>query len=163
MTESEERISLPRLFKMFGMAGLIAILLLVTSGDLSLSSFASESSDSEIRVPTYQSIDLADTLRAFNYPANVILDARPSFVYDMGHVKNAISVPVDVIASMSPELIARIKGAPEVVVYCDGPWCGLAGHEVGLLLGKGITNTVVYSGGWEEWRSCQLPRTPAGS
>jgi rhodanese-related sulfurtransferase len=162
--KSFEPISVACLFKITGVAGIIAIALFATSGESISKSVASESFDSTVPIQTYPSIDLADTLRAFHSPkSTVIVDARQSALYDIGHIENAINIRYDTLDSMDAGILAKMTQAREVIVYCNGQGCGTAEAEVLWLLRKGVANAMVYSGGWAEWSSCQLPRDPSGT
>jgi rhodanese-related sulfurtransferase len=158
---SFEPISVACLFKITGVAGLVAIALFATSSESISKSFASKPLDSTVPIQTYPSIDLADTLRAFHsLKSAVIVDARSSALYDIGHIENAINIPYDKLESIDAGILAKMTQAREVIVYCNGQGCGTAEVEVRWLLRKGVANAMVYSGGWAEWSSCQLPCDP---
>src|SRR6185295_19704993 len=63
-----------------------------------------------------------------------VLDVRPPEEYRAGHIPGALSIPLT-------ELKARLKELPkrrEIVAYCRGPYCVMAGEAVELLRKKGF-------------------------
>ena len=82
----------------------------------------------------------------------VVVDVRPAEEYAAGHVRGAVSIPVD-------ELERRIGELPpgaEVVAYCRGPLCVYAPQAVGILRRHGVPARRL-EGGFPEWR---LERRP---
>lgn len=82
----------------------------------------------------------------------LLLDVRPSDEYAAGHIRGAVSMPLD-------ELSSRLNELPEgmrVVAYCRGPFCVLADEAVALLRQRGIP-ALRFSEGFPEWRSAGLP------
>ena len=78
----------------------------------------------------------------------IVLDVRPSVEYEAGHIPGALSIPLD-------ELEARMRELPrraEVVAYCRGPYCVLAGEAVSVLSGRG-RRARRLDGGLPEWRA----------
>jgi rhodanese-related sulfurtransferase/predicted transcriptional regulator len=85
----------------------------------------------------------------------VVLDVRPQAEYDAGHIRGAISVPVE-------EMVARLGEIPtgaEVVAYCRGPYCVYADQAVRLLTRHGVT-AARLEGGFPEWAEARLPIQP---
>jgi rhodanese-related sulfurtransferase len=85
----------------------------------------------------------------------VVLDVRPQAEYDAGHIRGAISLPVE-------ELVARLGEIPsgaEVVAYCRGPYCVYADQAVRLLTEHGVT-AARLEGGFPEWAADRLPIQP---
>jgi rhodanese-related sulfurtransferase len=83
-----------------------------------------------------------------------ILDVRPAEEYQAGHIRGAVSVPLD-------ELQKRLKELPqgrEIVAYCRGPYCILAPQAVSILQARG-RRAVAMSDGVAEWRARGLPVT----
>jgi rhodanese-related sulfurtransferase len=77
----------------------------------------------------------------------VVLDVRPESEFAAGHIKGAISIPLE-------ELYDRVAELPEgldVVAYCRGEYCVLAYEAVRLLRARG-TKAQRMQGGMLEWR-----------
>jgi len=82
----------------------------------------------------------------------VVLDVRPPEEYAAGHIKGAVSVPLQDLERRLVEL-PRSK---RVVAYCRGPYCVLAAEAVRLLRRRGF-QAVRLADGFPEWRDAGLP------
>ncbi len=93
-----------------------------------------------------------------------LVDVRPAFMYDEGHIPGAVNVPLvnPADGSMVPDddLVAAVKAAgvqPEddVVLYCQtGYHAGLAADT---LAKDGYSDIELYSGSMDDWGSQGLP------
>jgi rhodanese-related sulfurtransferase/DNA-binding transcriptional ArsR family regulator len=93
--------------------------------------------------------DLLDRARASDV---IILDARPAAEYQAGHIRGAISIPID-------ELQDRLRSLPvdkEYVAYCRGPYCVYADRAVELLR-KSRRRARRLLEGFPEWRAAGFP------
>jgi rhodanese-related sulfurtransferase len=82
----------------------------------------------------------------------ILLDVRPEEEYQAAHISGAVSVPLK-------ELNKRLSKLPrgkEIVAYCRGPYCVLAGEAVRLLKAKGF-RAMRLEDGVPEWRAQGLP------
>ena len=82
----------------------------------------------------------------------VVLDVRPKPEYHAGHIRGAMSIPID-------DLKVRLGEVPrgaEVVAYCRGPYCVYADDAVRLLTRKGQTASRLEDG-FPEWAASRLP------
>ncbi len=82
----------------------------------------------------------------------ILLDVRPEQEYRAAHISGAVSVPLK-------ELNKRLSKLPrgkEIVAYCRGPYCVLAGEAVRLLKAKGF-HAMRLEDGVPEWRAQGLP------
>lgn len=82
----------------------------------------------------------------------ILLDVRPEEEYRAAHISGAVSVPLK-------ELNKRLSKLPrgkEIVAYCRGPYCVLAGEAVRLLKAKGF-HAMRLEDGVPEWRKQGLP------
>jgi len=82
----------------------------------------------------------------------VVLDTRPAREYAAGHIKGAISMPID-------KLGRRLKDLPrrkEYVAYCRGPYCIYADRAVAMLRASGRRARRLRDG-FPEWRAAGLP------
>ncbi|HET6614697.1 MAG TPA: metalloregulator ArsR/SmtB family transcription factor [Dehalococcoidia bacterium] len=76
----------------------------------------------------------------------VLVDVRPAMEFAHGHVRGALSIPIE-------ELPARVGELPRdrrVVAYCRGAYCLFADEAVALLRDRGY-DAVRLEGGWPEW------------
>jgi rhodanese-related sulfurtransferase len=82
----------------------------------------------------------------------VVIDARPVVEFRQGHIRGALSIPVDELAQRLNEL----PPGKEVVAYCRGPYCVYADEAVLLLHARGIPATRLEDG-YPEWAAAGLP------
>ncbi|MFP8489083.1 ArsR/SmtB family transcription factor [Gracilimonas sp. Q87] len=81
-----------------------------------------------------------------------LIDVRPKEEYDLGHIKDAVSLP-------KMELSKRLEELPEekeIVAYCRGPLCLMADEAVRYLNQEGF-NAVRLDEGFPEWKAVNLP------
>lgn len=102
-------------------------------------------------------IHLPDMMRLSRQKGTVIVDARSPEVYRRGHVAGAVNLPLD-IALAGPEAIDRLPAGPNLVVYCDSSGCLNSSRVARLIKERTSRNVMVYSGGWGEWSSLDLPK-----
>ena len=98
---------------------------------------------------------LLDRVRAGDV---LLLDVRPAAEFRSAHLPGARSLPLD-------ELEARIRDLPrdkEVVAYCRGPFCLMAGAAVELLARHGLQARKCPDG-VPEWRAAGLPLESAAA
>lgn len=76
----------------------------------------------------------------------VVVDVRPVVEYEHGHLRGALSVPLDAL----PEVAAELPRDRRLVVYCRGAYCQFADEAVAILRRAGF-NAVRLDGGWPEW------------
>lgn len=77
-----------------------------------------------------------------------LIDVRPAEEYRAGHLAGALSLPL-------PDLARRLVELPagrDVVAYCRGPYCVMAGEAVALLRRQGRVAHRLEEGVWE-WRA----------
>jgi rhodanese-related sulfurtransferase len=87
----------------------------------------------------------------------VVIDVRPPEEFRAGHIKGALSLPLDELERRIRELPAR----KEIVAYCRGPYCLMAYQAVETLRAKGRRARRLVEG-LPEWRAADLP-VEAGS
>ena len=93
--------------------------------------------------------ELAERLRAGDV---VVLDVRPRAEFAAGHIRGAVSIPVE-------ELSRRLKELPkdtQVVAYCRGPFCVYADEAVRTLTKRGFLAARLEDG-YPEWLRAGLP------
>ena len=81
----------------------------------------------------------------------VLLDVRPPDEFISGHIKSAISIPLNVLISSLKDMTYE----KEFVAYCRGPFCMLADEAVKLLKEKGYRARRL-DGSYPEWKIRQL-------
>lgn len=105
-----------------------------------------------------ETVDRAELLARAKRGEVVVIDVRPRLEYDAGHIRGALSIPLD-------ELERRLEELPvgvEIVAYCRGPYCVLAPEAVRLLRRHGRRARRLDSG-MPEWRLAGLPLESSGA
>jgi rhodanese-related sulfurtransferase len=99
-----------------------------------------------------QSINAAELVERMKSGDVVILDVRPDWEYQHGHIPKARSIPVD-------ELEKRLSELPrdqEIIAYCRGPYCVFADEAVTLLQNRGYRARRLLEG-LPDWQALNLP------
>ncbi len=100
-------------------------------------------------------INLEEAKQRYNAYSAIFIDARAFPRYAKGTVMRALNVPIRRFKRMLKWLPSD-KNAP-IVIFCDGPKCGLAEKEAVKFVKYGYRNIMVYSGGYPEWEKHSLP------
>jgi rhodanese-related sulfurtransferase/DNA-binding transcriptional ArsR family regulator len=82
----------------------------------------------------------------------LVIDVRPRQEYLAGHVKGALSVPVDEI----DKHLAKLPARKDIVAYCRGPYCVMAYEAVAKLRASGRHARRLVDG-FPEWRAAGYP------
>lgn len=86
----------------------------------------------------------------------VVMDVRPTEEYHHGHIRGALSIPVDELEQRLKQLSKR----KTIVAYCRGPYCVFADEAVRLLQAHGY-RALRLEQGFPEWRMRGLPTEAA--
>ena len=81
-----------------------------------------------------------------------MLDVRPPQEYRAGHIRGAVSIPLEELEGR----LAELPREQDIVAYCRGPYCVLAVQAVEILRRHGYTARRLQDG-FPEWRSEGLP------
>ena len=91
------------------------------------------------------------------FKQNVLfVDARDYVEYEIGHIKNAISIPYFDFDIYKSILDTIPKNTP-LVAYCDGKDCDLSILLGDKLFEMGYTKTYIFFGGWVDWQMAGYP------
>jgi rhodanese-related sulfurtransferase/DNA-binding transcriptional ArsR family regulator len=93
-----------------------------------------------------------ELLRRAREGSVMVIDVRPPEEYRAGHIRGAVSLPLDQLERRIRELPAR----KEIVAYCRGPYCLMAYHAVEKLRARGRRARRLAEG-LPEWRAAGLP------
>jgi rhodanese-related sulfurtransferase len=77
----------------------------------------------------------------------VLVDVRPAEEFDAGHIRGAVSIPLDEL----DERLAELPADSEIVAYCRGTLCAYAHEAVRRLRAEGRPARRL-EGGWPEWQ-----------
>jgi rhodanese-related sulfurtransferase/uncharacterized membrane protein YphA (DoxX/SURF4 family) len=102
-------------------------------------------------------IPLDEARSKFMSGTAVFVDARPPDLYEEGHIRGALNLPLSNFDQLADKVILDFPEDTFFVVYCDGEDCALAA-EVALKLKEiGLENVRVLHDGWNVWKKHQLP------
>lgn len=99
-----------------------------------------------------KTISRDELLRKMEDDEVYLIDVRPTEEFELGHIKNAVSLP-------KLELDERLEEIPDekqIVAYCRGPLCLMADEAVRYLNENGF-NAVRLDEGFPEWKAVELP------
>jgi rhodanese-related sulfurtransferase len=118
-----------------------------------------------IAVPPFQSlpvtmIELPEFRSLVQNKGVLILDARSSAFYQLGHVPGALNLARDNFAVDYLRLRSKIGKSSErpIVVYCSGGDCHDSKMVAQALMTLGFSGVEVFRGGWDEWTAAGLPQ-----
>src|SRR5262249_30183363 len=81
-----------------------------------------------------------------------VLDVRPADEFVLGHIPQAINIPLPQLAAR----LAEFDPAQEIVAYCRGAYCVLSLEAVAALRSRGFKVRRLEDG-LPEWRAAGLP------
>jgi rhodanese-related sulfurtransferase/DNA-binding HxlR family transcriptional regulator len=81
-----------------------------------------------------------------------VLDVRPADEFAVGHLPDAINIPLSELQAR----LAELDPDHEIVAYCRGPWCVLSFEAVAALRARGFKVRRLEDG-LPEWRAAGLP------
>lgn len=89
-----------------------------------------------------------------------LLDARPWFFYQLGHLPGAIHINASDcdprIEELKPVLDEAVASGKTLIVYCNGFGCKDARTVSRHLIRYGY-DVSTFGGGWKEWKKAELP------
>lgn len=100
-----------------------------------------------------ESITLPDLLKKSKTEKILLIDVRPREEYETGHIKEAVSIPLN-------QLKKRIKELPKgktIIAYCRGPLCVMAADAV-KILHENKFKALRLEEGFTEWKLKQLTK-----
>jgi len=88
-----------------------------------------------------------------------IVDARRREDFCLGHIPNAFSLDVRQFQQRFAEFRESWlnSGRLPIIVYCTGGECEDSHNLIEELKIQGITRTMIYAGGWEQWSTAGMP------
>jgi rhodanese-related sulfurtransferase/DNA-binding transcriptional ArsR family regulator len=99
-----------------------------------------------------EAISRDELMRRARAGAVTILDVRPEDEFSLGHLPNALNIPLRELEAR----LGEIDPKNEIVAYCRGPYCVLSYEAVAQLRTRGF-NARRLEDGLPEWRAAGLP------
>lgn len=107
-----------------------------------------------------ESISFEDFFALHESGSLLLLDARPIYYYNEGHIPGAINFHanqyLELIELKRPAIEQAIKAGKTVVIYCTGFGCRDA-RTLSRRLAFDQYPVSVFSGGWRDWKNSGLP------
>ena len=105
-----------------------------------------------------------EELQEFLHDENtVLIDARLACDYQLGHIPQAINLPINAGLVERRETLASLRPSQPVIVYCQSEQCRWGEVIAVDLHFRGFRRVYVYRGGYAEWQQRQQQRHPSGS
>ncbi len=108
-------------------------------------------------------LNAADAESLWRQPSTIFLDVRPAPDYEFGHVKGALSLPLEELDDRFSRLKPQLERAQAIVVYCKNSDCGKSYWSALHLRKQGFKQVRIYPNGWYEWCRFELPIAGQGS
>jgi len=94
----------------------------------------------------------------------VLLDARSATQYAEGHIKGALSLPLEKARQNAKRPLETPPAADTTIIaYCNGFSCHDSMDLAKILIQAGFASVYVYEGGYPEWRDAGYPVAKGGS
>jgi len=103
------------------------------------------------------SISIQDAALLYVSDRALFLDARSRMEYGEGHIKNALSLPIDDFDAAFRQMKEKLQDKEILVTYCDGESCPLSQELADSLIKAGFKNVQVLKNGWTLWNNEKLP------
>lgn len=130
------------------LAGLLAVWVLFPP-----SGYSKKTADAPKR-ETADFMDLKDVL-SLPDEEKLIIDLRTRAQFDYAHIPSSINLPEPWSV---PQIEAILRDSTRKIIIVslrNSQGTGVSFH--GLLKGLKAEQVFIYSGGWDEWKSCRLP------
>ena len=106
------------------------------------------------------SISLEEMFALQNSGNALIFDARPTYLFHLGHIPGAESLPKsdceNSIAKMEDRLKSAVAAGKPIIVYCSGLLCPDARTVAMHISGYGHP-AKIFSSGYDAWKKAGLP------
>ena len=100
-----------------------------------------------------ETVSKEDVVKMIDDPSVVIVDVLGKKSYDDFHIRNSISIPLDVLEKGGWKMVDRSK---TVVTYCHSRTCNASLRAAEVFQRNGY-HSKAYEGGITEWKEHALP------
>ena len=122
------------------------------TGDVCLTEIRHVSKDFFSHTEELEAVTGKELLRRAQSGELILIDVRPLEEYNAGHIKGAISIPLDKLENE----LGGLKKNKLIVAYCRGPYCVLSKEAVHLLRKKGYKAYRLLDS-VQDWKAKKLP------
>jgi len=102
-------------------------------------------------------IDFKAMAEAVRLKNALILDARPLDFFQLEHIPEAKSLPVDEYEKLVSKVLKGYPPFDPIIIYCEGGTCQDSPVLARKIREAGWLNINVYTGGINEWREKGMP------
>ncbi|QTA90501.1 rhodanese-like domain-containing protein [Desulfonema magnum] len=102
-------------------------------------------------------IDIIAAREIYLNDKSVFVDARTRELYEEGHIKNAVSLPLYEFEELFEEFMNNYPASLTIVTYCTGRECEDSHHLARYFSEMGYLNIKVYVDGYDEWKEGGYP------
>ena len=81
----------------------------------------------------------------------VFVDGRARKIYENGHIKGAVSLPIDQFEELIDDFLGKYTESEMIVTYCFGRECDDSHELAQLLIDEGYSNVRVFVDGYPGW------------
>jgi rhodanese-related sulfurtransferase len=112
----------------------------------------------ELQVPAgIRLIRLSDAKALWHDSGTIFVDVRSLTDYEFGHIAGAVSLPETDVEQRLPEWLDRFRQARAIIIYCKSRDCGQSLWAAIRLHNAGLSQAMIFPGGWNEWFNDGLP------
>ncbi|MCJ7774006.1 MAG: rhodanese-like domain-containing protein [Desulfobacterales bacterium] len=118
------------------------------------------SAKSKLDLPYLNELEIKDIQTAkqiFDKGNVVFVDARVYEDYAEGHIKGAISLPVNRFDEMIQDFLEDYPFSQQIVTYCSGRECEDSHYLAEKLIHMGYTETKIFIDGYPGWEEKGYP------
>jgi rhodanese-related sulfurtransferase len=105
----------------------------------------------QLTVVDYDYVKKAVSKGTRELATSVVLDARPTKLYETGHIPSALSLPDTQFNEVYETVLKGISKDKEFIIYCGGFDCAKSPQLALMLNEKGYKNTKIYAAGMPQW------------
>jgi len=100
---------------------------------------------------------ISEAKEIFDGSKTLFVDARGAEIYKEGHVKGAVSLPVDDFHATGQSFLEKYSPATAMIVYCSGRECEDSHTLAGYLKDLGYANIRIMVDGYPGWEKGGYP------
>ena len=109
--------------------------------------------------PGLLAISPEEARRLLDDESVIFLDARSPEEYAEGHIRGALSLPLEAFEESYMDVAEEIESATSAVVYCEGMECADSVQTAERLLEAFSGKVYVLELGWRAWLEAGYPKT----
>jgi len=79
----------------------------------------------------------------------IIVDARTSDQFALGHVRGAVNIPAGIKENLRDRYLSNASPDQLIIVYCSSSSCNSSDMVAEQLMAQGFTNVRVFTPGWQ--------------